>query len=118
MFCAVEPKASRHFTFATPDRSRFEFARVAVTLAIAYPEAETIHPLLYNLNIHRRKALADAFRAEIATEVCDLFTVHYTPTHCSSLNQAEIEIEIFSRQCLCTSTDPRSQDSTSRSESL
>src|SRR6185369_17275719 len=33
VFCAVEPKAGRHFTFATPDRSGFEFARVAVTLA-------------------------------------------------------------------------------------
>ena len=28
----VEPKAGRHFTFATPDRSGFEFAQVAVTL--------------------------------------------------------------------------------------
>src|SRR5215813_10774952 len=33
VFCAVEPKAGRHFTFATPDRSGFEFAQVAVTLA-------------------------------------------------------------------------------------
>src|SRR5512140_577795 len=30
VFCAVEPKAGRHFTFPTPDRSGFEFARVAV----------------------------------------------------------------------------------------
>ena len=66
VFCAVEPKAGRHFTFATPDRSGFEFARVAVTLAMAYPEAETIHLVLDNLNIHRRKALADAFGAEMA----------------------------------------------------
>jgi hypothetical protein len=36
VFCAVEPKARRHFTFATPDRSGFEFAQVAVTLALAY----------------------------------------------------------------------------------
>src|SRR5437868_11191433 len=28
VFCAVEPKAGRHFTFATPDRSAFEFAQV------------------------------------------------------------------------------------------
>src|SRR6476660_3027127 len=32
VFCAVEPTAGRHFTFATPDRSGFEFAQVAVTL--------------------------------------------------------------------------------------
>jgi hypothetical protein len=30
VFCAVESKAGRHFTFATPDRSGFEFAQVAV----------------------------------------------------------------------------------------
>ena len=100
VFCAVGPKAGRHFTFATPDRSGFEFAQVAVTLAMAYPEAKTIHLVMDNLNIHRRKALSDVFGPEMATEVWDRFTVHYTPTHGSWLNQAEIEIGIFSRQCL------------------
>jgi hypothetical protein len=100
VFCAVEPKAGRHFTFATPDRSGFEFAQVAVTLALAYPEAKTIHLVLDNLNIHRRKALAHVFGADMAAEVWDRFTVHYTPTHGSWLNQAEIEIGMFSRQCL------------------
>lgn len=54
----------------------------------------------YNLNIHRRKALEHVFGAEMASEVWKRFTVHYTPTHGSCLNQAEIEIGIFSRQCL------------------
>jgi len=53
-----------------------------------------------NLNIHRRKALSDVFGAEMASEVWNRFTVHYTPTHGSWLNQAEIEIGIFARQCL------------------
>jgi DDE superfamily endonuclease len=87
VFCGVEPKAGRHFTFATPDRSGFEFARVAVTLAMAYPEAKTIHLVLDNLNIHRRKALANAFGTGMAAEVWERFTVHYTPTHGSWLNQ-------------------------------
>ena len=97
VFCAVEPKAGRHFTFPTPDRSAFEFAQVAVTLALQYPEAKTIHLVMDNLNIHHRKSLADVFGAEMATEVWDRFTVHYTPKHGSWLNQAEIEIgDIFS----------------------
>jgi DDE superfamily endonuclease len=100
VFCALEPKAGRHFTFATPHRSGFEFARVAVTLAMAYPEAKTIHLVMDDLNIHRRKALSDIFGPEMAAEVWDRFTIHYTPTHGSWLNQAEIEIGIFSRQCL------------------
>jgi hypothetical protein len=100
VFCAVEPKAGRHFTFPTPDRSGFEFAQVAVTLAMTYPDAKTIHLVMDNLNIHRRKALTDVFGSEMADEVWNRFTIHYTPTHGSWLNQAEIEIGIFSRQCL------------------
>ena len=100
VFCVVEPKAGRHFTFPTPDRSGFEFAQVAVSLALQYAEAKTIHVVLDNLNIHRRKALSDVFGPEMAAEVWDRFTIHYTPTHGSWLNQAEIEIGIFARQCL------------------
>src|SRR5262245_34691461 len=100
VFCAVEPKAGRHFTFATPDRSGFEFAQVAVSLALAYPEAKTIHLVMDNLNSHTQRSLAAVFGAEMAAEVWNRFTVHYTPTHGSWLNQAEIEIGIFTRQCL------------------
>ena len=100
MFCAVEPKAGHHFTFPTPDRSAFEFARVAFHVAIQYPDAETIHLIVDNLNIHCRKSLTDVLGPEVGGEVWDRFTVHYTPVHGSWLNQAEIEIGIFSRQCL------------------
>ena len=40
VFCAVEPKAGRHFTFATPDRSGFEFAQVVAHLVFQYPDAK------------------------------------------------------------------------------
>jgi DDE superfamily endonuclease len=100
VFCAVEPKAGRHFTFPTPDRSAVEFAHVAFELALQYPEAATIHLVMDNLNIHRRKSLTDLLGEKVGGEVWDRFTVHYTPTHGSWLNQAEIEIGIFSRQCL------------------
>ena len=106
VFCAVEPKAGRHFTFPTPDRSGFEFARVAFQLAMQYSEAETIHLVMDNLNIHRRKSLTDAFGQEVGGEIWDRFTVHHTPPHGSWLNQAEIEIGIFSRQCLGTRRIP------------
>jgi hypothetical protein len=106
VFCAVEPKAGRHFTFPTPDRSGFEFAQVAVRLALAYPAAKTIHLVMDNLNIHTRKSLADVYGAEMATELWNRFTVHHTPTHGSWLNQAEIEIGLFSRQCLGTRRIP------------
>jgi transposase len=98
VFCAVEPKAGRHFTFPTPDRSAFEFAQVVFQLALRYPRAETIHLVMDNLNIHRRKSLTDL----LGGEVWGRFTVHYTPTHGSWLNPAEIEIGILSRQCFGT----------------
>jgi hypothetical protein len=106
VFCAVEPKAGRHFTFPTPDRSAVEFAQVAFQLALQYPGAETIHLVMDNLNIHRRKSLTDLLGEEVGNEVWDRFTVHYTPTHGSWLNQAEIEIGIFARQCLGTRRIP------------
>src|SRR5271157_436818 len=106
VFCAVEPKAGRHFTFATPHRSAFEFAQVACRLAMEYPAAETIHLVMDNLNIHRRKSLTDVFGVEIGSQIWDRFTVQYTPTHGSWLNQAEIEIGLFSWQCLGTRRIP------------
>jgi hypothetical protein len=100
VFCAVEAKAGRHFTFPTPDRSGFQFAQVVFHLAMQYPNAETIHLVLDNLNIHRRKSLTDLLGGQVGGEVWSRFTIHYTPTHGSWLNQAEIEIGLLSRQCL------------------
>lgn len=56
--------------------------------------------IIDNLNIHRRNSLTDAFGIEMGTKVWDRFTIHYTPKHGSWLNQAEIEIGLFARQCL------------------
>jgi len=100
VFCAVEPKAGRHFTFPTPNRSGAEFAQVLFHLALAYPDATTIHLVMDNLNIHRRKSLTDFYGVEVGCQIWDRFTAHYTPKHGSWLNQAEIEIGIFSGQCL------------------
>jgi hypothetical protein len=106
VFGVVEPKAGRHFTTATPDRSAFQFAQVVYRLALHYPDAKTIHLVMDNLNIHGRKSLTDLYGAEIGAEIWDRFTVHYTPKHGSWLDQAEIELSLFSRQCLGTRRIP------------
>jgi hypothetical protein len=106
VFCAVEPKAGRHFTYATPDRSAVRFSQVVVDLAIQYPDADTIHLVMDNLNIHRRKSLTDLLGEQVGCEVWNRFTVHYTPRHGSWLNQPEIEIGLLSRQCLGTRRIP------------
>ena len=84
----------------TPNRSGVEFAKALFEIAMAYPQAETIHLVMDNLSTHSRKSLTDLCGEEFGGEIWDAFTPHYTPTHGSWLNQAEIEIGIFSRQCL------------------
>jgi len=100
VFCGVQPKAGRHFTKSTANRSSPQFADYLVEIAASYPEADTIHLVLDNLSSHNRKALVDRFGEKIGGLLWERFTVHYTPKHGSWLNQAEIEISLFSRQCL------------------
>ena len=100
VFCAVEPKAGRHFTLATSNRSAPEFARVLDKIIGRYPFARTIQLVMDNLNIHCRKTLTDHFGKERGRYLWNRLTVHYTPQHGSWLNQAEIEISQFARQCL------------------
>ena len=100
VFCAVEPKAGRHFTFPTPDRSGFQFAQVLFRLALQYPKAETIHLVMDNLSSHHQKSLTDLDGKEMASEVWNCFTIHYTPKHGSWLDMAESELGVLSSQCL------------------
>jgi DDE superfamily endonuclease len=100
VFGAVEPKAGRHFTTATPDRCAPQFAQVVSDIARQYSSARTIHLVMDNLNIHCRKSLVDCFGEREGGNLWTRFTVHYTPKHGSWLNQAEIELSLYSRQCL------------------
>lgn len=100
LFVGVEPKAGRHILKATKTRDRFEFARMLRDIAKRYPTARTIHLVVDNLSTHSKQALIDAFGADEAERLWARFTVHYTPTHASWLNQAEIEISLVTRECL------------------
>ena len=100
VFCGVEPKAGGHLTKATPTRCAAEFAEFLRLIESRYPDAETIHLVIDNLNTHCGKTLVDRFGQPKGAALWDRFTVHYTPKHASWLNQAEIEISLFSRQCL------------------
>ena len=100
VFCGVEPKAGRHFTKVTSSRSSPRFAEFLRRIAWRYPKAHTIHLVMDNLSSHTRKALVDRFGERAGGRLWARFTVHYTPKHGSWLNQAEIAISLFSRQCL------------------
>ena len=106
IFAVVEPKAGRHFTCATPDRSASQFALVIQNLVAAYPFARHIHLVMDNLNIHCQKSLTDHLGAQVGRYLWSRLKVHYTPKHGSWLNQAEIELSLVSRQCLGTRRIP------------
>src|SRR6266516_895850 len=100
VFCGVQPKAGRYFLKVTDSRSSPEFADYLLEVAIRYPEADTIHVGLDYLSSHTRKAVVERFGEKAGGWLWDRFRVHYTPKHGSWLNQAEIEISLFSRRCL------------------
>lgn len=55
---------------------------------------------------HRKSSIASlykTFEPAQARRIIQRLEIHYTPIHASWLNMAEIEIGIFSRQCLSQS---------------
>jgi len=65
VFCGVQPKAGRHFTKPTSNRSSSQFADYLVEIVASYPEADTIHLVMDNLSSHNRKALVERFGEKI-----------------------------------------------------
>lgn len=106
LFCAVEPKRGKYFTAVTSQRTGEDFARFLAVLAARYRARERIVLVLDNLNTHRFESLRATFGQEKARELWDRFEVHHTPKHASWLNQAEIAINIYARQCLGKSRIP------------
>lgn len=100
VFCGVEPKTGRKFAKATPNRKGPESAQMVKAIVEAYPEAEKVHLVWDNLNTHREKPLVEYFGEEEGHRIWEKLQVHYTPEHGSWLNQAEMAISIFTRQCL------------------
>ena len=65
-----------------------------------YPEAERVTVVCDNLNTHPLKSLYKAFSVEETDRLSARLEIVYTPKHASWLNIAEIELSVFSRQCL------------------
>ena len=65
-----------------------------------YPDADCIRVVMDNLSTHNPAALYAFFTPDIAREYLDRFEFHFTPTHGSWLNMAEIELSALKKQCL------------------
>ena len=65
-----------------------------------YSEAEKVILVCDNLNTHKIASFYEAFEPKQARRLAERLEIHYTPKHGSWLNVAEIELSVFSGQCL------------------
>ena len=101
LFVFCEPKGGWRHIEVTERRTALDFAHQMKWLADeAYPHTKTIRLVLDNLNTHKLGSLCDVFEPSEARRIAKRLEFHYTPKHGSWLNMAEIEISVFSNQCL------------------
>ena len=109
LFMICEPRGGWRPVEVTERRTAVDFAHQMRWLVDeAYPDAEVVRLVLDNpvsstgqaLNTHKLGALYEAFEPGEARRIAQRLEFHYTPTHGSWLNMAEIELSVFSRGCL------------------
>ena len=99
MFC--EPKGGWRHIEVTERRTAVDFAEQMRWLVDeAYPDAKVVRLALDNLNTHKMGSLYEAFEPSEAQRIARRLEFHHTPKHGSWLNIAEIELSVFSKQCL------------------
>lgn len=101
LFLFCEPLRGWRQVTVTERRTMVDFAgQMRRLVDEVYPEAERIRVVLDNLNTHRPASFYQAFAPAEARRLLRRLEFHYTPKHGSWLNMAEIELSVFSRQCL------------------
>jgi hypothetical protein len=98
--CYAPTLGWRHITI-TERRTARDFAHAIRELVDRhFPAAERIVLVLDQLNTHTPAALYQAFPPAEAWRLLQRLEWHYTPTHGSWLNMAELEWSVLARQCL------------------
>lgn len=101
LFVMVERLTGYRHVEVTARRTAADYARQLQWLAdVRYPDAKKIRLVQDNLNTHRLANLYLVFPPAEARRLTERFELHFTPTHGSWLDMAEIEIGIFERGCL------------------
>ena len=70
-----------------------------------YPDAKKIILVCDNLNTHNASSLYQAFPPNEARRIWDRIELHHTPKHGSWPYMAEIELSVFTSQCLNRNID-------------
>jgi hypothetical protein len=65
-----------------------------------YPQVRKVVLVCDNLNTHKIASFYEAFEPKEALRLAQRLEIHYTPKHGSWLNVAEIELSVFTKQCL------------------
>ncbi len=90
----------RHVTIRET-RKRLDFAECMKMLVDEwFPQAHQIRIVMDQLNTHTPGSFYEAFEASEAKRFTEKLEFHYTPTHGSWLNMAEIELSVLSRHHL------------------
>jgi len=100
-FMFTEPLGSWRKVNVRERKTALDWAReIKKLLDEDYPEAGRVILVCDNLNTHKVASLYEAFEPQEARRLAERMEIHYTPKHGSWLNVAEIELSVFTKQCL------------------
>ncbi|MBT8420368.1 MAG: IS630 family transposase [Gammaproteobacteria bacterium] len=100
-FMMTEPLGGWRKVNVRDTRTAIDLAHeVKELLDVDYPDAKKVILVWDNLNTHVPASLYKAFEPVEARRLLDRLEIHHTPKHGSWLNIAEIELSVFTKQCL------------------
>jgi hypothetical protein len=100
-FMFTEPLGSWRKVNVREHRTAIDWAyEIRDLLNEDYPDTEKVLLVCDNLNTHTIASLYEAFEPKQARRLTEKLEIHYTPKHGSWLNVAEIELSVFTEQCL------------------
>ena len=105
-FMLVEPLGGWRKVNVRETKTAIDLAQeIKELLDVDYPHAEKVVLIWDNLNTHAPASLYKAFPPEEARRLLNRLEIHYTPKHGSWLDIAEIELSVFTKQCLARRID-------------
>lgn len=106
VFSMVEPQSGIYINKVTESKKTKDFTEFLMDISEYYSHAEKIILVMDNFCTHFKTSIIKTLGKEKGSALWDRFDVHYTPIHGSWLNQAEIAIGMYQRQCLGHSRIP------------
>jgi transposase len=101
LFISFAPQLAWRHVQISDRRTIPDFARQMKWLVDqAFPKALKIRIVLDNLNTHKIASLYQTFAPDEARRIARRLEFHFTPSHASWLNMAEIEWAVLTKQCL------------------